>query len=187
MTLAGQINSVCSASDRRPVLGIAKNQRLLDETNFSVQKKSNGRSFIGDVLDKAFEQVQALVVLFFPDDEVKLKDQFLKKSEVLSEGRYKGQARPNVIFEAGVAMGRHPVKTIMVQVGDIKSFSDIAGRHMVHLDDTYASRNDFALRLSRLCKVVDTTGTQWPKVGTFIPTASVATPTRSVVRPKRKR
>jgi len=68
--------------------------------------RGTGNPFIGQVLDKAFEQVQALVVLFSPDDEVKLKDQFLKPNEVLTEGRYRGQARPNVTFEAGMAMGR---------------------------------------------------------------------------------
>lgn len=148
--------------------------------------RGTGNPFIGQVLDKAFEQVQALVVLFSPDDEVKLKDQFLKPTEVLTEGRYRGQARPNVTFEAGMAMGRHEEKTIMVQVGDIKSFSDIAGRHMVHLDDSFDSRNDFATRLGRLCKV-DTTGTRWPKVGTFIPTAAVTSATKPAKRLKKKR
>jgi predicted nucleotide-binding protein len=148
--------------------------------------RGSGNPFIGQVLDKAFQQVQALVVLFSPDDEAKLKDQFLKSSEVLTEGRYRGQARPNVTFEAGMAMGRHEEKTIMVQVGDIKSFSDIAGRHMVHLDDSFDSRNDFATRLSRLCKV-DTTGTRWAKVGTFVPTAAVVAAAKPTKRRTRKR
>ncbi len=148
--------------------------------------RGTGNPFIGQVLDKAFEQVQALVVLFSPDDEVKLKDQFLKPNEVLTEGRYRGQARPNVTFEAGMAMGRHEEKTIMVQVGDIKSFSDIAGRHMVHLDNSFDSRNDFATRLGRLCKV-DTSGTRWTKVGTFVPTAAVVPAAKPSKRLKKKR
>ena len=148
--------------------------------------RGSGNPFIGQVLDKAFQQVQALVVLFSPDDEAKLKDQFLKSSEVLTEGRYRGQARPNVTFEAGMAMGRHEEKTIMVQVGDIKSFSDIAGRHLVHLDDSFDSRNDFATRLRRLCKV-DITGTRWTKVGTFVPTAAVVAAAKPTKRPVRKR
>jgi predicted nucleotide-binding protein len=142
--------------------------------------------FIGQVLDKAFEQVQALIVLFSPDDEVKLKDQFLKRNEVQTEGRYRGQSRPNVIFEAGMALGRHEEKTIMVQVGDIKSFSDIAGRHMVHLDDSFPSRNDFANRLARLCNI-DTSGTRWIEVGKFAPTETpqAATPKRSAKKKRR--
>jgi Predicted nucleotide-binding protein containing TIR-like domain len=130
-----------------------------------------GNPFIGQVLDRAFEQVQALIVLFSPDDEAKLKDQFLKPSGDIGERKLRGQARANVIFEAGMAMGRHEEKTIMVQVGDIKGFSDIAGRHMVRLDDSFESRRDFATRLSRLCKV-DTSGTRWTKVGKFEPTGT---------------
>jgi predicted nucleotide-binding protein len=133
--------------------------------------RRTGNPFIGDVLDKAFEQVQALVVLFTPDDEAKLKDHFLKKHGDRGERKLAGQPRPNVIFEAGMALARHPEKTIMVQVGPLKSFSDISGRHLVHLADTYDSRLDFVTRLGRICKV-DTTGTRWPKVGRFVPTAA---------------
>jgi len=135
--------------------------------------RGTGNPFIGVVLDKVFDQMQALVVLFSPDDEAKLKDQFLKPHEVTTEGRYRGQARPNVTFEAGMALARHEEKTIMVQVGDIKSFSDIAGRHMVHLDDTFDSRNDFAGRLGKLCKI-DRSGNRWTKVGKFEPTGAVS-------------
>jgi len=35
-----------------------------------------------------------------------------------------------VLFEAGLAMGRHPRKTVFVQVGKVKPFSDVGGRHM---------------------------------------------------------
>jgi predicted nucleotide-binding protein len=131
-----------------------------------------GNPFIGQVLDRAFEPVQALIVLFSPDDEAKLKEQFLRSSDGANEREFRGQARPNVIFEAGMALGRHEEKTIMVQVGDIKGFSDIAGRHMVHLADSFESRRDFATRLGRLCKV-DTSGTRWTKVGKFVPTGPV--------------
>jgi len=32
-----------------------------------------------------------------------------------------------VLFEAGLALGAHPNKTVMVQVGKVKAFSDIGG------------------------------------------------------------
>jgi predicted nucleotide-binding protein len=138
-----------------------------------------GNPFVGQVLDRAFEQVQALVVLFSPDDEAKLKDQFLKPSGDVGERQLRGQARQNVVFEAGMAMGRHEEKTIMAQVGDMKSFSDVAGRHMVHLDDSFESRRDFATRLGRICKV-DTSGTRWTKVGKFAPTGPAPTHHKNV-------
>lgn len=131
--------------------------------------RGTGNPFIGDVLDRAFEQNQALVVMFTPDDEAKLKDHFLKKGGDHGERKLSGQPRPNVIFEAGMAMSRHPEKMVMVQVGAVKSFSDISGRHIVHLNGSYDSRLDFATRLGNICKV-DTSGTRWTRVGKFTPT-----------------
>jgi predicted nucleotide-binding protein len=138
------------------------------EFHQAVARMKIGNPFIGDVLDKAFETVQGLIVLFTPDDEAKLKDQFLKKHGDTIERRLAGQPRPNVLFEAGMALARHPNKTLMVQVGPMKSFSDISGRHLVHLDNSFESRQDFATRLSNICKV-DISGTRWTKVGSFMP------------------
>jgi|RhiMethySRZTD1v2_1073278.scaffolds.fasta_scaffold2589825_1 hypothetical protein len=42
LALSSQINSICSASDEHPFPGIAENQRLLDEKNYSVRKNSIG-------------------------------------------------------------------------------------------------------------------------------------------------
>ena len=143
------------------------------EFHQAVARMKVGNPFIGDVLDKAFETVQGLVVLFTPDDEAKLKEQFLKTHGDAAEKRLTGQPRANVIFEAGMALARHPDKTLMVQVGPMKSFSDISGRHLVRLDDDFESRQDFAARLGNICKV-DTSGTRWTKAGSFVPTSPTA-------------
>jgi predicted nucleotide-binding protein len=143
------------------------------EFHQAVARMKVGNPFIGDVLDKAFETVQGLVVLFTPDDEAKLKDQLLNKHGDAAEKKLTGQPRANVIFEAGMALARHPDKTLMVQVGPMKSFSDISGRHLVRLDDSFESRQDFAARLSNICKV-DTSGTRWTKVGSFVPSSPAA-------------
>lgn len=142
--------------------------------------RGTGNPWIGDVLDKVFAQAQALVVLFSPDDETKLKDHFVGSSEKKTEGKLQGQARANVIYEAGMAMARHQEKTIMVQVGSIKGFSDIFGRHMLHLNDSPTSRNNFVLRLEQICKV-DRTGNRWMEVGDFTPAgAKVKKTTRKI-------
>jgi hypothetical protein len=50
------------------------------------------------------------VIILLPDDEAKLKEQFVSNHERQSEGKLRGQARPNVIFETGIAIGTHHKK-----------------------------------------------------------------------------
>ncbi len=126
--------------------------------------------FVGDVIDRVMEQAQAVLVLFSPDDSVQLKEQFVDGHEKNSEGKPRGQARPNVIFEAGLAIGRHQDKTVFVQVGDVKPFSDIGGRHMLHFNGSPGSRNALVGRLQGLRCDMDTDGRDWLEVGTFAPT-----------------
>ena len=78
------------------------------------------------------------------------------------------QPRTNVILEASLALGAHSDKTIIVQVGDIRDISDIAGKHLVHLSNSLASRKRLADRLeSKLKFNVDITGTTWQEIGDF--------------------
>jgi hypothetical protein len=78
-------------------------------------KKTN--PYIGDILDNTMAKVQAVVVLFSPDDEARLRAEFITRADGASEKKLRGQPRPNVLFEAGLALGRHPSKTILVEVG----------------------------------------------------------------------
>jgi predicted nucleotide-binding protein len=128
-------------------------------------KKTN--PYIGDILDNTMAKVQAVVVLFSPDDEAKLRAEFITRSDGPSERKLRGQPRPNVLFEAGLALGRHPDKTILVEVGKLRKFSDIAGRHVVRLSNEYSKRNDLANRLESLGCKVDKQGTDWTKAGDF--------------------
>jgi predicted nucleotide-binding protein len=134
-------------------------------------KKGGGNPHIDDVLDAAMERVQAVVVIFSPDDMAYLKPSLLGKGEKNSEGKPKGQPRPNVIFEAGMVLGRHPEKTLLVQVGTVKGFSDIAGKHLVRLSDEAAKKKDVANRLSKIGCKVDLIGDDWMKHHGFVPKA----------------
>jgi endonuclease/exonuclease/phosphatase family metal-dependent hydrolase len=56
----------------------------------------------------------------------------------------------------------------MVQVGDVRDVSDIAGQHLVHLSNSPASRKELAQRLKTKLKFkVDTTGNDWLTIGDF--------------------
>jgi predicted nucleotide-binding protein len=126
--------------------------------------------YVGDILEEVMEKAQAVVVMFSPDDLVQLKEQFLHTDHRSTEGKPQGQARPNVLFEAGLAMGCHPRKTVLVQVGKVRPFSDIGGRHMVRINDSTESHNDLANRLESLRCEVDRVGRDWMKAGKFEPT-----------------
>jgi predicted nucleotide-binding protein len=128
-------------------------------------KKNN--AYVGDILDNVMAKVQAVVVLFSPDDEARLKPEFVTRTDGSSEKSLRGQPRPNVLFEAGLALGRHPDKTILVEVGRLRKFSDIAGRHLVRLTDDFDKRNDLANRLENLGCKVDKQGTDWTEAGDF--------------------
>lgn len=123
--------------------------------------------YVGDLLDMGFERAQAVVVLFSPDEEAKLVPHLVTTDD--ESGR---QARPNVIFEAGLAMGRRPARTVLVEVGRLRPMSDIAGRHLVRLDDNsdrrVALRQDLAQRLEAAGCPVSLRGTDWHTAGTFV-------------------
>jgi predicted nucleotide-binding protein len=103
--------------------------------------------YIGEILDKAFDSAQAVVVLLTPDDEVRLVPDLWLSDVEDTEKSLLLQARPNVLFEAGMAFGRNPDRTLLVQVGQVKAFSDVAGRHVVRLTNAPESRQDIAERL----------------------------------------
>jgi len=123
--------------------------------------------FIGEILETAFTQAQAVVVLLSPDDEVKLKDEFIKDTDEEFERKISGQARPNVLFEGGMAMGRHPDRTVFVQIGSLKPFSDILGRHTIRISNDVDKRQDLANRLKNAGCLVNMEGTDWHSTGDF--------------------
>lgn len=132
-----------------------------------VKATNKGAPVIKEVLDAMFAKAAAVVVLFTPDDEARLRKQFRKPSDATFERKLTGQARPNVLFEAGRAFGSHPNSTIIVQVGNHRALSDLGGVHIVHLGDDPASKNDLASRLETAGCDVDRSGTDWLKTGRF--------------------
>ena len=123
--------------------------------------------YVGEVLDAAFREAAAVVVLITPDDEARLRPAFLSARDPKHERELTGQARANVLFEAGMAFGRNPNSTVIVQLGETRPFSDIGGRHVLHLTDNAASRQEFVTKLANAGCNVDTSGTDWLTVGSF--------------------
>jgi Predicted nucleotide-binding protein containing TIR-like domain len=141
----------------------------------AVHATRKGTPYIGEVLDLAFEHAAAVVVLMTPDEVAYLRSGYAIGPQD-PELQPAAQARPNVLFEAGIAMGRDSDRTVLVELGDLRQFSDISGRHCVHLDNSEAGRRDLAERLKAAgCPVVLTDG-EWLTAGDFSPPAPLLLP-----------
>lgn len=140
------------------------------EWSAAITATGSGAPFIGQALDAAFAMAKAVVVLLTPDDVAYLRPEYAS-GEHDPETEAKGQARPNVLFEAGMALGHHPDRTILVELGSLRPFSDVAGRHAIRMDDSAPKRNELANRLRNAGCAVDTSNTDWLGAGNFTPPA----------------
>jgi predicted nucleotide-binding protein len=123
--------------------------------------------YTGEAIESAFKNAQAVIVLLSPDDEVRLSPELWKDKEDEDEKETRLQARPNVLFEAGMAFGTHPNRTLLIEVGQVKAFSDVAGRHVVRLSNSSEGRTDIAEMLRTAGCDVSTSGSDWLKIGDF--------------------
>lgn len=137
------------------------------EWSQAIQLTGKGSPFIGEVLDVAFANAQAIVILMTPDDVAQLQEPFRSPNDPPYEATLTGQARPNVLFEAGMAMGRDPDRTVIVELGALRPFSDIGGRHTVRLSNDSRARHELAQRLTTAGCAVDLTGRDWHTEGEF--------------------
>ena len=123
--------------------------------------------YVGEILDYAFSAAAAIVVLLSPDDEVRLSPALHSDGDGPDEQEIRLQARPNVLFEAGMSMGRNPDRTLLVEVGHTKRFSDVVGRHTIRLTNDAVKRNAVAGRLRTAGCDASTNGTDWLNIGNF--------------------
>jgi hypothetical protein len=136
------------------------------EWGTAVQLTGEGSPYIGQVLDAAFSHATAVVVLMTPDEVAYLQPRYAA-GDSDPETEPAAQARPNVLFEAGMALGRDPRRTVLVEVGKVRPFSDVAGRHAIRLTNATADRQALAQRLADAGCEVDLTGTDWHGAGDF--------------------
>jgi len=137
------------------------------EWSEAVQATGKTAPYISEILDAAFSRAHAVVVLFTPDDEARLREPFQTDNDPPHETRLTGQARPNVLFESGMAMARHQDRTILVELGSLRPFSDLDGLHKIRLDDTSQRRQELAQRLQAAGCPVNLHGTDWHSIGDF--------------------
>jgi predicted nucleotide-binding protein len=155
---------------RRGVFDFLRSLKL-DPLEWSDAVKLTGKStpYVGEVLDAAFSHAQAVVVIFSPDDLAHLRPDLCGPMEPLHEKPPSYQARPNVLFEAGMAMARQPNRTVLVEIGSLRPFSDIGGRHTIRMDNSVKKRQELAQRLQDAGCPAKLTGTDWHDAGDMKP------------------
>lgn len=133
-----------------------------------------GSPYIGDVLEAGFPMAQAVVVLLTPDDEARIRPAFRHPRDPRYETELTPQARPNVLFEAGMAFISHPKRTILVELGELRPFSDVAGRHTVRMNDSIEARRSVINRLRTAGCQLSLGGDEWKTAGNFAGALSLA-------------
>lgn len=135
------------------------------EWGHAVAKTGLPNPYVGDVVEAGLRMADAAVVIMTPDDLVRLRPDLLEDRDGEDERKIQGQPRPNVIYEAGFADAIGRERTVLIEIGDVKSFSDATGRHVVRYDGSAAKRNSLADRLALAGLEVDKTGEEWLTVG----------------------
>lgn len=130
----------------------------------AIQTTKKGSPYIGEVLDENLNLANAVIVLFTPDEIAILKKEYTQND---NEKKPVEQPRPNVLFEAGMAMGLKPDKTIFLEIGNIRDISDIIGRHVVKFDGSPEKRKELISKLKNANCPVDESGTDWITDGEF--------------------
>ncbi|MBY8843616.1 TIR domain-containing protein [Streptomyces sp. SP2-10] len=139
--------------------------RLLDlrplEWEDLVRATGKTAPFLGEVVAKAPEQAQAALVLLTPDDIVQLHPQLRGAREPAYETEPTGQPRPNVLIELGMVLMAYPERTLMVEVGALRTIADIAGRNVIRFDGSETALRKIAERLKLAGCTVDDTRSEW--------------------------
>jgi hypothetical protein len=131
------------------------------EWNELVDRTGSAAPYNGAAVAAAFEVAQAVVVVLTPDDVGFLHPALQGPRERDDDYNPTGQPRLNVVLEAGMALQSHPTQTILLQLGQTREISDLAGRNTVRLDGTPEHFNSFANRLEQAGCPVQRKGNDW--------------------------
>jgi predicted nucleotide-binding protein len=123
--------------------------------------------YLGQVVQNAPHLAQATLVLLSPDDIVELHPDLVKADDHEHEQAKSGQARPNVLFELGLAFMAYPEQTIIVEAGMMRPIADLAGLNVIKFDGSAIAVKKVLDRLQQAGCPADTSGTGWLNPGRF--------------------
>lgn len=133
----------------------------------AVAATNSGSPSILDVVKAGMNLASAVVVLFTPDDLAQCKPEFVTENDGDDERQLTGQARQNVMFEAGMALALGPSRTILVRHGSVRDASDLSGINYIPITDAVESRRNLGERLRTIGLSVDMDHERWRNAGEF--------------------
>ncbi|HUY46731.1 MAG TPA: CATRA conflict system CASPASE/TPR repeat-associated protein [Streptosporangiaceae bacterium] len=132
-----------------------------------VEATGSTAPYLGQVVAQAPHLAQATLVLLSPDDIVELHPDLFQENDHPQERARSGQARPNVLFELGLALMAYPERTIVVEVGQMRPVGDLAGLNVIRFDGSAVAIKKVLDRLRQAECPVDISGTDWLDTGRF--------------------
>jgi predicted nucleotide-binding protein len=115
--------------------------------------------YLRDVIVQGIAMAQAAVVLMTPDDTVSLHRDLHTPGEHPHETVPAMQARPNVIFELGMALATYADRTVVLMAGEHRPMADLGGLNYIELADEDECLEKIRRRLETArCQV---SGTNW--------------------------
>ena len=122
---------------------------------------------LANVVSAAPRQAQANLVLLSPDDIVELHPDLHQPGDQGYERDRAGQARPNVLFELGLAYMANPERTVIVEIGQLRPIADLAGLNVIHFDGSALAIKKVIGRLTQAGCPADTSGEHWLDTSRF--------------------
>ena len=132
-----------------------------------VKATSSTAPYLGQVVARAPHLAQATLVLLTPDDIVELHSDLYQDNDFPQERARSGQARPNVLFELGLALMAYPERTVVVEVGQMRPIADLAGVNVIRFDGSAIAIRKLMSRLEQAGCLLDDSGTAWLDPGRF--------------------
>ena len=129
-----------------------------------VHQTGSASPFTLEVIETAFRNAQACIVLMSPDEIVRLRPELRGPGDSKSS---EYQPRPNVLIEAGMAVALQPKRTIIVKIGTVRSISDFDGKQYVSFTGAAESRNKLLGKLRLAECEVQSHGDDWLTAGKF--------------------
>lgn len=117
--------------EARTQMGIFVRSLGLVPINFGDLRASmGGTPTIAEIVERGMTEAQGVIALITADEYAAVRPEYREEHDEPDQiARW--QARPNVIFEAGMAFGRARTRVVFVLLGNPKLFTDVAGIHVL--------------------------------------------------------